>query len=478
MPVDPDNRRRHRTPSTRIVASAGSAAAQARRQTSSDEAAISSWITQHMGARVLTVTRQARWRYAWLVDAERDGEELPLVVRGERGAGIPMQFPLRHEMSLQRVMSEQGIPVPTVYGWIDELPAYVMHRVDGQPGLEGLTTDQRDLLMRDYMGQLARLHRLPLKPFLEAGIQRAATPAGIGSYGIGRFEAVWRAGKNAPNPLLEFVLGWLKRNPVDTKGRESAIVWDSGQLHQKDGQLRAILDVEAGHIGDPMMDLAAPRMRDTVLHFGDFEKLYQEYERAGGFPVDMDAIQLHHIAFTLTNELAFRNSLNDPLPESDYMTNLHWCSETNLHAIEALGERLGLELEPPELPAATVTRAATAHDQLVGMLRGIDTDDEYIRYRLRGAFRLARHVQREDEVGVEFTNSDLDDLVPVLGHRPATWQEGDAALEQFVLADGGRHDEQLCQLFYRRQIRHKNTLGPPGSAMVAHHTCQPFPARV
>nr|MDT0524752.1 hypothetical protein [Streptomyces sp. DSM 41633] len=38
--------------------------------------------------------------------------------------------------------------------------------------------------------------------------------------------------------------------------------------------------------------------------------------------------------------------------------------------------------------------------------------------------------------------------------------------------------EQLCQPFYRRQIRHKDTLGPPGSAMVAHHACQPFPQRV
>jgi aminoglycoside phosphotransferase (APT) family kinase protein len=171
--------------------------------------------------------------------------------------------------------------------------------------------------MHDYMATLARLHRLPLQPFVDAGVERAATPAGSGLYGIERFETVWRAGKSAPNPLLEFMLGWMKRNPVDTRGRESTIVWDSGQMHQQDGRLIALLDVEIGHIGDPMMDLAAPRMRDTVLHFGDFANLYAEYERAGGFPVDIDAVQLHHIAFTLTNEMAFRNSLNDPVPDLD-----------------------------------------------------------------------------------------------------------------------------------------------------------------
>jgi aminoglycoside phosphotransferase (APT) family kinase protein len=268
-------------------------------------------------ARVVSITRQARWRAAWLVEAERDAMLLPLVVRGERGADIPMQFPLHHEMAFQNTLAEQGIPVPPVYGWIEELPAYVMARVDGQPGFDGLAIEQRDAVMHDYMATLARLHRLPLQPFVDAGVERAATPAGSGLYGIERFETVWRAGKSAPNPLLEFMLGWMKRNPVDTRGRESTIVWDSGQMHQQDGRLIALLDVEIGHIGDPMMDLAAPRMRDTVLHFGDFANLYAEYERAGGFPVDIDAVQLHHIAFTLTNEMAFRNSLNDPVPDLD-----------------------------------------------------------------------------------------------------------------------------------------------------------------
>ncbi|MBJ7336812.1 phosphotransferase family protein [Mycolicibacterium sp.] len=439
------------------------------------EGVIANWISEHLGARVTSIARQARWRAAWLVDAERDSEALPLVVRGERGEDIPMQFPLRHEMTLQRVMGEQGIPVPTVYGWIDELPAYVMERVDGQPGFDGLTVGQRDSVMHDYMGALARLHRLPLEPFTAAGIERAASPTESGRLGMRRFEDVWRAGKRAPNPLLEFVLGWLARHPVDTEGRESAIVWDSGQLHQAGGKLIALLDVEIGHVGDPMMDLAAPRMRDTVLHFGDWNALYEVYERAGGFPVDLDAVQLHHIAFTLTNELAFRNSLNHPSPDSDYMTNLHWCSETNLHAIEALGERLGIELEAPEIPEVSPTRAGVAHDQLIAMLRGTSADDDYTTYRLRVAFRLARYLRREDEIGAELTSADSDDLAALLGRRPSTWQDGDAALEEFVLADDGRHDDELCQLFYRRQIRHKSTLGPPGSAMTIHHACQPFP---
>ncbi|WP_156751759.1 phosphotransferase [Mycobacterium sp. E2497] len=444
----------------------------------SAEAAIAEWIRNDLGAEATVITRQARWRPVWLVDADRDGQTLQLLVRGERGDDQPMPFGLQHEMALQKTMSDLGVKVPAVHGWIDSLPAYVMDRHPGRPGFDDLTTEQRDAVMREYMATLAQIHRLPIEPFAAAGVRRAANTADAGAFGMGLFEDLFRAGKTAPNPLLEFMLGWLHRNPVNTRGRESAIVWDSGQLLQLDGKLVVILDFDIGHIGDPMMDLAAPRMRDTVLHFGDFTTLYAEYERAGGYPIDIDAVELHHIAFTLTNELAFRNSLTNPRLDTDYMTNLHWCSETNLHAVEALAERLDIDLEPPVLPEPTPTQVGAAQQQLVDMLRNTSTEDEYLRYRLRIGYRLARYLQRESEVGAELTNADLDELKPLLGYRPTSWREGDAALEEFVLADDGRHDADLCRLFYRRQMRQRATLGPPGSAMAAHHTCQPFRAKL
>src|SRR5690606_20315672 len=96
--------------------------------------------------------------------------------------------------------------------------------------------------------------------------------------------------KVRPDPFLEFVLAWLRRNPLKPGGKEAVITWDSGQFHQKDGQLVAMIDMELGHVGAPMMDLAAFRMRDTVLNFGDFRELYAWYEEFTGEPVDLDAI--------------------------------------------------------------------------------------------------------------------------------------------------------------------------------------------
>ena len=90
---------------------------------------------------------------------------------------------------------------------------------------------------------------------------------------------------------------------------------------------------------------------------------------------------------------------------------------------------------------------------------------------------MARHLERVHEIGDAVEAADLDDLVPVLGFRPECWEEGDAQLEGYVLADAatGEHDEQLVWLFHRRNLRNHLLLGPEGSKMVAHFPTQPFP---
>src|SRR5690606_21865355 len=117
----------------------------------SAETLIEKWILRTLGARVRTIDRQARWRPLWFVEAERDGERLALVVRGDRGEETPLQFPLRHEMALQQTLHEQGIRVPKVHGWIDELGAYVMDQALGTPDMSGLDETARSEVMREYL---------------------------------------------------------------------------------------------------------------------------------------------------------------------------------------------------------------------------------------------------------------------------------------------------------------------------------------
>jgi len=436
---------------------------------------IREWVRTDLGGDVIAIERQTRWRPNWLADVDLDGQRIELMVRGQR-IDSPLVFPLRHEMTFQDLLHRNGIPVPRVYGWLEALPAYAMERAPGRPDFADSTVAERDAVMAEYMRVLARIHALDVDEFAAAGVARAAPPASTpGSVGMAYFERLYRQTKRRPDPFVEFALGWLRRNPLPANAREAPIVWDSGQFHHCDGRITALLDLEIGHIGDPMMDLAAFRMRDTVLKFGDFDALYAIYADATGSTLDMAAIQYHHLAFTLTNELAFHGALAEPAPGSAYMTNLQWCTETNLHSVEAFAELLGYDLdESVDLPEPARFTNEVAFRHLVQTLGSVTIDEPLSRYEVRNSFRLARHLLRRLELGPLLDQQDLDDLAPLLGYRPSDVDVADAELEQFVLSDDGRHDEALVQIFHRRFLRANAVLGPAGSAMTVHRKVQPF----
>lgn len=107
-------------------------------------------------------------------------------------------------------------------------------------------------------------------------------------------------------------------------------------------------------------------------------------------------------------------------------------------------------------------------------MRSISVDDPYVTYQIRIAFRLARHLERFDQIGAAVTEADREDLARLVGRAPKNWDDSETLLENFVLADEGRHDAELVVLFNRRWRRYKALMGPAGSAMAKHHTMQPL----
>lgn len=126
------------------------------------------------------------------------------------------------------------------------------------------------------------------------------------------------------------------------------------------------------------------------------------------------------------------------------------------------------------MPEATISTAAVAQSHLIDWLRHFEADEDYTQHQFRIFFRLARHIARTDEIGDVVDQSNLDDLEGLLGVRPATWQEGDDALERFVLEDDGIHDEALVRLFHKRTSRYLMLCGPKGSAIARHNPIPDF----
>jgi hypothetical protein len=362
-----------------------------------------------------------------------------------------------------------------VHFWHDDPDFYVMDFVSGKQDFDEVPDAKRHQIVDDYLAALARLHALDVSDFIGAGIVHADNPAASGLIGMQEYERTYRETKVAPDPLLEFALGWLRRNPVNSAGRQSPVVWDAGQFHHDGEHLVALLDLELGHVGDPMIDLGAWRMRGTTYDYGRYDDLYARYSEIAGRPVDVEAVEWHHIAFTLSNQLSFHRSLVEPSAGSAFMQNLYWCSLTNRMAVEGIAEKLGADLETLAAPEpAERTPIATALAYLVRTMKDFPASDETSAYEARAGFRLARHLQRFDEIGLQTQHDDLADLEQLLGERPRSWLAGEEQLERFVLADGGGHDTQLIRLFNRRTQRAQMVLGPVGSAMAKHHRTQPF----
>jgi aminoglycoside phosphotransferase (APT) family kinase protein len=142
----------------------------------------------------------------------------------------------------------------------------------------------------------ARVHQIDAAPF---GLR---TPDGEspGAAELGRYMQVLQDLAPDPHPALELAARWLRaRLPAP---RAAAIVHGDYRLGNvivgPDG-LRAVLDWELAHAGDPMEDLGWLCVRSwrfgaddrPVAGLCERERLFAAYERASGSPVDPEAVR-------------------------------------------------------------------------------------------------------------------------------------------------------------------------------------------
>jgi aminoglycoside phosphotransferase (APT) family kinase protein len=434
-------------------------------------------LTNQFGGRLISIVRQARWRPTWFAEVERDGVVERVVLRGDRTDSE--SFPLRHEYAFHRLLEERDFPVPNLYGYIETpgmIDTFVTSFVPGVPHFEGVDDADRDVIVDEYVQQLARLHQLDAKPFIEAGLVHPEPDENTGMVGHRFMEGRYRERKAHSDPFAEFCLGWHHRHLPDGRGRTAPCIWDTGQFHHQDGHMVAILDLEFGHVGDPMGDITIWRMRDTLIPFGDMRKIYARYEELTGEPVDLEAVKRHHFAACMGNQLQFGAAVANPSPATDLMNFMQWNSETNLMATDFLGEYLGIELPEVEPPAPRTSSHDVTFDQLIRALGNVSPEDPDLQHDLRLAFRMARHLKRRSQIGDELDAADIEDVHALTGRKPIDWQEAEQELEQFVMTDAevGRHDEALTILFHKRHLRRHMALGPAGSSMTRHYECQRF----
>jgi aminoglycoside phosphotransferase (APT) family kinase protein len=228
-----------------------------------------------------------------------------MVLRRDPGAH-KIDTSRRHEFLVMRAAFEEGVPVPEVL-WLCEDPSvlgasfFIMEKVEGETIARRLLRDDANAKARAVMPAqlaaiLAKIHRIDaprhqLDFLADPGDRPAATE-------VTRYEETFRRLALEPHPAFELALRWLHAH-IPKTARTTLVHGDyriGNVIFAPDG-VRAILDWELAHLGDPMEDVGWMCVRAwrfgndsmPVGGLGTREAFFEAYERAGGMPVDPES---------------------------------------------------------------------------------------------------------------------------------------------------------------------------------------------
>ncbi|MFP6640078.1 MAG: phosphotransferase family protein [Myxococcota bacterium] len=426
-----------------------------------DESEMRNWVEKTTGGRIVECERQPRWRPAWYLDVETSSGRLPLYFRGDRGISDATVYALEHEMVCLQVLESQGIPVPHVFGFCSSPRGILMDRSPGRADLStARDAEEEASVQRHYMEVLARMHALDTKPFLEAGLEAPGDPDQLALADLPLWERGYRQGKNRPEPLIEFVLRWLKRNVPPPAGPACFVCGDSGQFLFDEGRVTAVIDLELAHLGDPAEDLGGLRNRDLSEPLGDLRPAIAAYEEFVGHPVDRFLVDYHTVRFSMTTPLATVPVLATARPGVDLIQYLCWYHVYSRSPIEVLAHMQEVELTEPPLPEGQTGRFSAMHDDLMERLAPKSGEDEFESYAGSTAHRTAQYLQRVNRYGGALDADDVSDINQLLRGQFENKDRADAALEAWILEAEPDADADLLQLLYRRCMRQELLLEP------------------
>jgi aminoglycoside phosphotransferase (APT) family kinase protein len=208
------------------------------------------------------------------------------------GAAPTRAAGLDAEAQLMQLAYEAGVPSPRVMHVLvpeDNLgTGFIMQRVEGETIARKILRDDefaaaRPILARQIGGVLAGLHKLPLSKLPELRHMTATKE-------VGEFERDYRS-LNWPKPVFELALRWLHDNDPGPSAEETLVHGDfrNGNMIIGSDGIRAVLDWELAHLGDPMEDLGwvcvnswrFGEIDKPVGGFGSRDDLFAGYEAAG-----------------------------------------------------------------------------------------------------------------------------------------------------------------------------------------------------
>ncbi|KJS04160.1 MAG: hypothetical protein VR73_15350 [Gammaproteobacteria bacterium BRH_c0] len=395
-------------------------------------------------------SRQARWRPAWDVDMIIDGAPRRVHVRAEKGKNYVGPLSLHQEAGVHEILERYGIPVPHVYGMMEDPTAIVMDLIPGQINLTTARNDAaREAIRAQYVQALAAMHDIPLNEFAALGLDIPDTPEAIAFNLYSPCEKIYRqrmAGR--PFALMEFIWGWLQRNVPHHRNRAAFISADSGQFLFEGDQLTGLIDFEVGYLGDPLAEFAGMRLRDSTEPMGDLNTLMDHYEQITGDKIDKKTVEFHTAGFCGVNGFLLWPLAFDPDINDDYVAYLSFSVGTSRWAISAIAESMGITLTDPQPPQAAPFTFPAATDHLLKTLPNLGASGPFADYEMGKASSLAKFLQATNLYGRGIHADNLADASQLVGKQLTSPEQAEEALVEFVLNAGPEQDKDLVQYFH------------------------------
>ncbi len=210
----------------------------------------------------------------------------------------------------------QGVPVPKLH-WLEqdgswlERPFFVMDRVDGcETSPQKLLFEPRFIqslprLARQFVDILAQIHALDWRALDLGFLGVPASEGECAEMEIERWEAVVERDALEPQPVLRAAFSWLRRHPPRPAQRITLVHADyrtGNFLFNAEGEIKAILDWEMAHLGDPLEDIAWACIRpwrwagdERIGGLMARDEFYRTYSEATDLAVDPESVRFWEV---------------------------------------------------------------------------------------------------------------------------------------------------------------------------------------
>ncbi|HEX7775786.1 MAG TPA: phosphotransferase family protein [Parvibaculum sp.] len=243
-----------------------------------------------------------RLRASWQEGGQR--RERALILRRDPVASL-IETERDLEYNAYRAFHPTGLPVPeplyleTDLKWLDR-PFFVMEQIEGCAAGSAFNADpygaHREKIGRQFWTHLGKIAGADPKAIGFTG-GRAVEPDKSWLHELEKWEKVIDEDELIPQPIARAAIRWMKRNPPPRSPKISVVHGDyrtGNFLFNGEGEIRAILDWEMCHLGDPLEDVAWAA--DPLWAFENPERpggmipreeAFRLWEEASGLKIDM-----------------------------------------------------------------------------------------------------------------------------------------------------------------------------------------------